>query len=401
MFTVIKIKIIPVFLLSFLVAFFSPCVSAEDNSQLEKGKFYFQSGQYYFATTWLERFIRSYPTSVHRKEALIMISRAYALSDRDEKSARYQEILAREFPDSARPVYDKDLNLKSNEMSSRPSTNNTATEHKQKRPSLTRTVPEIKSDAGNSRSEKQQLVTSGTTQETTRHEKTLSGRVPPVPVGQAEGVSLFRRDKAPITVIIPDKISAPALVGAPSPSLKQRAFKDESLSARVSPNPSSQVEVRVTQENCVAYTVLVDRSVRRQKLKKNMERLKAEGFQPVIQKTIKSMTVYRLVAESFSAEPAAKKYLSEISSRVKQAFVIKNNKQYRVVAASFFSFDDAYTGQKILAKKALQTEIVKSTVNMRIWSITVGSYNDSQQAEIALKSLAEKGINAVVIPRGI
>jgi cell division protein FtsN len=84
-----------------LCVLFTPCARAEDNEYFAKGKNYFQSGQYFFATTWLERFLHGYPASPLRKEALIIITKAYSLSDRKEKAASSRETLKSEFPDAA------------------------------------------------------------------------------------------------------------------------------------------------------------------------------------------------------------------------------------------------------------------------------------------------------------
>jgi hypothetical protein len=399
--------IVAALLLTCVISVILPSSWADDDSPLEKGTSYFQAGQYYFATTWLERFIKNNPVSPQRKEALIMISRAYALSDRDEKAARYLDILRKEFPGMDISINGKEFRL--TEFAPAPVLVTPPPVQKIVRTNGhtgdTVELPAKKSD----RNEKPRSISSDKPPQTVlpppqpKQVSRLDGGASVAPVIRAEKVIQPRQVPVSTAVlpIVPVVPPAPSLVAIPTPSAKRENIEVKPLPATSVVKPSLPRDVQVPEQKDGSYTLLVDKSVRRQKLKKQVEKLKAEGFQPVTQKINKCMIVFRLVAESFSGETAAQKYRTDISPVAKQAFVIRTNKQYNVVAASFFSVEDAQAGQKKFSRRKLRTEIVKSIVSMPVWLITVGSYSDSQQAEMHLKQLAEKGIDAVVTPRNM
>jgi len=97
----IKNVILITSLISVLFQSFPPLTQADESSMLENGRSHFQSGEYYFATTWLERILKNYPATPHRKEVLLMITRAYARSGRNDKAVDYLTMLRKEFPEAA------------------------------------------------------------------------------------------------------------------------------------------------------------------------------------------------------------------------------------------------------------------------------------------------------------
>ena len=91
-------------LVSFLVLLLSPVAShaeTDENSMLEQAKQQFGSGNYYFATSWMERLLKEYPATPHRKEILVMMAKSYDATGRDEKAAETVRTLMKDYPDAA------------------------------------------------------------------------------------------------------------------------------------------------------------------------------------------------------------------------------------------------------------------------------------------------------------
>jgi hypothetical protein len=168
-----------------------------------------------------------------------------------------------------------------------------------------------------------------------------------------------------------------------------------------SPSRAPTAEEKKPEQERVFYTLLAGETVSRSKLGILLKKLKSSGLQPVVREENKSMDVYRLVTECFSAKAAAQKSLTDLVRKEKEAFIVHDAGQSCVVAGSFFSHDDALAGQDRLAKKDLRTEIVKAHIPLTTWQVTIGRYNDSQSAAAELKRLAELGIDVVVTPLDI
>lgn len=101
-------------LVSFLVLLLSPVAShaeTDENSMLEQARQQFSSGNYYFATTWLERLLKNYPATPHRKEILVMMAKSYDATERDEKAAEAVRTLMKDYPDAAATLDSRLLKL--------------------------------------------------------------------------------------------------------------------------------------------------------------------------------------------------------------------------------------------------------------------------------------------------
>jgi hypothetical protein len=101
-------------LISLLALILSPVVSyanPEEETMLAQARQHLDAKEYHFATTWFERLLKKYPASAHRKEVLLMISKAYLASDREEKAIKPLGTLLKEYPDVAQTLDPKLLQL--------------------------------------------------------------------------------------------------------------------------------------------------------------------------------------------------------------------------------------------------------------------------------------------------
>jgi hypothetical protein len=91
-------------LITLLVLLLCPVVShaqTSEASMLEQAKLQFSAGEYYFATNWLEKILKFYPATPHREEVLVMMSKAYASTARDEKAIQALRTLLKDYPKAA------------------------------------------------------------------------------------------------------------------------------------------------------------------------------------------------------------------------------------------------------------------------------------------------------------
>jgi hypothetical protein len=390
-----------IFLLPLFFVFFTPCVRADDVSMLEMGKQHFQTKHYYFATTWLERLLNNYHASPHRREALIIISKAYVLSGRDEKAAHYLGILRSEFPDaeaSMEPEYRKLAESVPTPKSAPPAPSVPI----EPLPSPSGT----KIDAAPQTAKPAVAVSKPVPTSPSRDsvstlpllEKVTVDRVKPGLVAQADVGNISRPvSSAPLPISIPKVAPVAKPVFAPAVPAPATASKTAPTAATSSPSRAPSADGNVPEQKHVFYTLSAGETVNYSKLGSLIKKLKASGLQPVVRKEIKTMDVFRLVTECFRAKSAAQKRLTQLARKEKHAFIVHDAKQSCVVAASFFSNDAALTGQNMLAKKSIRTEIVKASVPLTTWQVTIGRYNDSQSAAAEMKRLAERGIHVVVV----
>ena len=94
-------RLILIWILAMYLCPGASCAQTDENSMLEKARQQFSSGNYFFATTWLERILKSYPDTPHRKEILLMMAKAYDSTERNEKAVQTLQILLKDYPDAA------------------------------------------------------------------------------------------------------------------------------------------------------------------------------------------------------------------------------------------------------------------------------------------------------------
>ena len=88
-------------LTSLLVLFLCPLVSyaqTNETTMLKQAREQYLTGNYYFATTWMERILKEYPSTSKREEILVLLLKAYASTGRDAKAAQTLDTLVKQNP---------------------------------------------------------------------------------------------------------------------------------------------------------------------------------------------------------------------------------------------------------------------------------------------------------------
>ena len=90
--------LVPVTLLLILLSPLYLHAQTSEDEMMKLASQHFADGNYYFASTWLERLLKQHPATGHRREALLLLVKSCALTERDEKTTRYRDVMLQEYP---------------------------------------------------------------------------------------------------------------------------------------------------------------------------------------------------------------------------------------------------------------------------------------------------------------
>jgi hypothetical protein len=365
-----------------------------------KAKQYFEKKEYYLATSWLERMFKNYPASSQRREALIIITKAYDITGRDEKAEHYLDILRQEFPDAASSMeaeYRKQVESVPPPTPLNPDKEDPTARSRSlfdRRPNVSPAKPVKPVEVAKQTEVVRQPASSAPSSKPKAPlpvpAQTSAGSSAPVMAAQAEKKNLTSPINAAAPVTVPTTAPVAPASSAISPPGSTLAIKV--------PPPTPVTGGNTPEQKPVAYTLSSGETENRSTLNILLKELTASGFQPIIWMQNKTSDAYRLVTECFNAKSAAQKRQAALARQNKHAFIMQEADQFCVVAASFFSYDAALTEQERFKMKGLATKIIKTQVKIPTWKITTGRYNDSLSATTALKRLAEKDINLIIEP---
>ncbi|QWV98798.1 tetratricopeptide repeat protein [Geomonas nitrogeniifigens] len=71
---------------------------SDEASMFTQARNHYKENSYYFASTWLERILKKYPSTSQREEVLLMLAKCYASTSREEKAVRTLKTLLKDFP---------------------------------------------------------------------------------------------------------------------------------------------------------------------------------------------------------------------------------------------------------------------------------------------------------------
>jgi hypothetical protein len=97
-----------------LFLFLCPVASyakTEEARMLTQAREQYQAGNYYFASTWMERLLKEYPATSQRHEVLLLLAKSYASTGRDAKAVVTLRELLKDFPKAAETLDPKLLKL--------------------------------------------------------------------------------------------------------------------------------------------------------------------------------------------------------------------------------------------------------------------------------------------------
>jgi outer membrane biosynthesis protein TonB len=358
-----------------------------EETMLAEARTHFNNGKYYFATTWLGRILINYPASPHRKEVLLLISKAYILSGREEKAVPYLHDLLHEFPETAAKLDPELLELAQSGEPVRPAAI-VSPSPPQSPPAEKPIVPVTASKAPAVLAAVKPAETAKTITPPPQKPEQSPPPAKPSPPATAAGQS-------PATVAA---TAAAAPMQPPAKTTKQppAATTVQPPAAVTLPTPgAATTQPRGNGEQ--VYYVLAGETINRRKIEPLLKKLKGAGLQPIIREETKNREIYRLIADCYDDRNSAEKRLPLIPRMSRNPFLIRNKNSYCIVAGSFASGKAALQEQKRLAGKGLKVEIAKYQVPLVVWQVIIGRFTHAQDAEKVVKTLTARGVAATVI----
>ncbi|MBU5636902.1 tetratricopeptide repeat protein [Geomonas sp. Red69] len=85
-------------LLACLIVPSASFADSDEASMFTQARNHYKENSYYFASTWLERILKKYPSTSQREEVLLMLAKCYASTSREEKAVRTLKTLLKDFP---------------------------------------------------------------------------------------------------------------------------------------------------------------------------------------------------------------------------------------------------------------------------------------------------------------
>ncbi|MDD2850644.1 MAG: SPOR domain-containing protein [Desulfuromonadaceae bacterium] len=309
-----------------------------DDGMMEEASQHFKDRNGYFASTWLERLLKTYPSTRHRRDALLMLAKSYSMTQRDEKAAMSVLLLLKEFPEESTTL-DNELKLLIN-------TSSLSTE-----------------------------IAAPTA---------LPVQLPAVPDPISPDIvpESIPETAQPTDIMRKHEVSPPA---APLPPQVTEAL------------PS----IMPTTEKRVHYSLGTGTGLSRNTLDSILTKLAADGIKPDVAYTMRETEVFRLLVACFPERKQAEHKRAEIALRSKHAFIARNNNSFCVVAGSLMSEESAVKEVQRVARKGVTgVKIAKATVPLKVWQVTFGRYASVQEAEQAAQSLSKNGVEVRVITGG-
>jgi OOP family OmpA-OmpF porin len=145
------------------------------------------------------------------------------------------------------------------------------------------------------------------------------------------------------------------------------------------------------------YTLAARGVVNRKELEPLLKKLKTAGRQAAVRKETRATEGYRLTSESYKEKQSALKHQDELDRRYRNSFIVREGESWCIIVGSYITEDIALQEQQRLAGKNVPVRVVRAKISLPVWRITSGRYPDQQQAEDAVKILAELGIETSVV----
>jgi hypothetical protein len=342
---------------------------SSEGEMLAAARDHFNGGRYYFATTWLERILKSYPASANRKEVLTMAVKAYALSGREDRAAPYLTVLAGDFPGSAKGVDLGQLKAAYLRSASLPAT------------AVADTPEQIPAAIPPAMAVPPAPVAT-----------TLPPAAPPRRVAAESTVFPVMADSAPpaksaasMQPAVSPNTSAPLQTPPAAPIVPRQA--DTLENATTAPPVGGKVQ---------GYCAVAGESSSRHKIDALAQKLRRAGLQAQLRETTRDREVYRLIIACSDNRDTLEQQLAVISRKHRDAFIFRDEQAACIAVGSFFSEKAAAQGEKLLTAKGLHGKISRYTTPLTVWQAIAGCFPREEDGAARIKQLAARGVAATL-----
>lgn len=394
-------------LTSLLVVFLCPFASyakSDEASMLEIARQQYQTGSYYFATTWLERILKSYPATTQREEVLVMMSKSYASTNREKKAAQALLTLLKDYPNAAATL-DPEL-LKLVEYSKPPVL--AVAETAETAVPTAPTEAAVKMAATTSAAQPEASPLPPAAPPVTA-EPEAAPPVPSAPPATSEAtaapeVAVLSVQEAPKPVE-PPPVSAPPPVLAVGPAPEEAVLKtaplplaEEPATREVPAGNTAKVEVKAYETG--VYTLEIGEYVLMSAMDEAKRKIKKVGLSPQVEPGQKRKEpMIRLYVGGFPNQQSASKVLGRLRAANTDSFVLMEGARFQVYAGSYFDQKGATREQRRLAALGLKLTQKKTVVSVPTYLLTASSFPTRDAAMDMALQLEMQGLKSVVTQR--
>jgi hypothetical protein len=378
-------------LLSVLLSVF--CCPLLSHAQLDEAemmamaKGHYQEGGYYYASTWLERILRTWPQTAQREEILLMMAKSYAATGREDKAARVVKTLMKDYPQAAAKLDPETLKLA----------------EQQEPYDLASAQPDA-AGQGVPDAARRDAPAEPAEPAAAKVQDEASAPVPAEAPKKAEGVKPAVAKVAAATVA---EVAQPAVAEAAKPAAAAVAKPAPASAAPVAISvdapKGAETETACRDNSATApgsYAVEVGEFVGKNALIRGKRAVEKAGLVPVVgpgRQRVEAML--RILVGEYSGEAAAKKVLNKLRKVGAEHFMLKDNGgTFRVYAGSYFEHQAALDEQKRLLGKGFDSELREATVPVSTYVINAGCFPTEEAARGKLAELERLGVKGKVLP---
>lgn len=394
-------------LLSVLLSVF--CCPLLSHAQLDEAemmataKGHYQEGGYYYASTWLERILRTWPQTAQREEILLMMAKSYAATGREDKAARVVKTLIKDYPQAAAKLDPETLKLA-----------------EQQEPYDLASVQPDAAGQGVPDAARRDAPAEPAGPAAAKVQDGASAPVPAEAPKKAEGVKPAVAKIAAVTVAevaqpAAAEVAKPAPAEVAKPAAAEAAKPAPAADAKPAPASAAPVAISVdaskgaeTETACRdssatapgSYAVEVGEFVGKNALIRGKRAVEKAGLVPVVgpgRQRVEAML--RILVGEYSREAAAKKVLNKLRGAGAEHFILKDNGgTFRVYAGSYFEHQAALDEQKRLLGKGFDSELREATVPVSTYVINAGCFPTEEAARAKLSELERLGVKGKLLP---
>jgi len=404
--------VILVSLLAFLLYPFACNAQIDQETMLLQARQHLEKAEYYYATTWLERLLKSYPTTSHRKEVLLLISKAYAASDREEKASKALSTLLKEYPESSQSLDPQLLKLANVGAPAGPSlSGRPGPAHKGPGSSQTippATTPQTAPPAARS------LVALAKTQ------APPAGPEAPAPV--TKGPASAKTDPQAKVLSGNQVLAEPALKKEPAVSsappvsppkelskeVKKGAATATAALAETLPSPPARSQATSGADDKIekgvaakGYLLKVGEFVLKSAMAEAKKKIAEAGLSPVVIQGPKTeAAMIRLQVEAPTDQQSARRALDRLKKANGQGIILLKEGRYRVYAGSYYDERIAEKEQERLATFGIKASMHAIMVPVPTLLLTAGTFTTREAAHEQELKLQKRGLETVIIENG-
>jgi len=405
--------VVLVSLLAFLLYPFACNAQIDQETMLLQARQHLEKAEYYCATTWLERLLKSYPTTSHRKEVLLLISKAYAASDREEKASKALSTLLKEYPESSESLDPQLLKLANVGAPAGPSlSGRPGPAHKG--PGSSQTIPPATTPQTAPPAARSLVALAKAQAPPAVPEAPAPVTRGPVP---AETDPLVKELSGNQVLAEPALKKEPAVSSAPPVSPPQKLRKEfEKGSAAVTaailaetlPSPPPRTQAKSGADDKIekgvpakGYLLKVGEFVLKSAMAEAKKKIAEAGLSPVVIQGPKTeAAMIRLQLEAPTDQQSARRALDRLKKANGQGIILLKEGKYRVYAGSYYDERVAEKEQERLATFGIKASMHAIMVPVPTLLLTAGTFTTREAAHEQELKLQKRGLETVIIENG-